>query len=169
MPGRLIGGDAGVRDESGTSSDNTAVAAKQSTQVSALLPGQTELSSVCSARRHYFESVARIGQQIAGALSYAHGRGIIHRDVKPSNLLLDASGVVWVTDFGLAKTEDDCLTETGDRVGTFRYMAPERFRGRCDARADIYGLGLTLYELLVLQPGFDSPDRAQLVRLVQEE
>jgi serine/threonine protein kinase/WD40 repeat protein len=169
MTGRFIGGDAGVREESGTSSDNTAVAAQQSTQVSALLRGQTELSSVHSARRHYFESVARIGQQIAGALSYAHGRGIIHRDVKPSNLLLDASGVVWVTDFGLAKTEDDCLTETGDLVGTFRYMAPERFRGKCDARADNYALGLTLYELLVLRPGFDSPDRAQLVRLVQEE
>ena len=169
MTGRFVSGNAGTSDECGTSSDNTAAADQPSMQVAPRLPGQTELSSVHSARRHYFESVARIGQQIAGALSYAHGRGIIHRDVKPSNLLLDASGVVWVTDFGLAKTEDNCLTKTGDLVGTFRYMSPERFRGNCDARADIYALGLTLYELMVLQPGFDSPDRAQLLRLVQEE
>jgi serine/threonine protein kinase len=60
--------------------------------------------------------------------------------------------VVWITDFGLAKTEDDGLTNTGDIVGTLRYMAPERFRGECDVRADVYALGLTLYELLVLQP-----------------
>ena len=95
-----------------------------------MLPGATELSSVQSDHWHYFRSVAHIGQQTAAALTYAHQRGIIHRDIKPSNLLLDASGVVWVTDFGLAKSTDDALTQTGDLVGTFRYMAPERFQGR---------------------------------------
>ena len=65
---------------------------------------------------------------------YAHARGVIHRDIKPSNLLLDTAGIVWVTDFGLAKTEDDGLTNPGDVVGTVRYMAPERFRGECDVR-----------------------------------
>ncbi len=169
LTGRYIVGDAGVRYEEGTIADKTASASGQSSPVSAVLPGQTDLSSVHADRRHYFESVARIGQQVAAALAYAHGRGIVHRDVKPSNLLLDAAGVVWVTDFGLAKTEDDCLTETGALLGTFRYMAPERFRGQCDARADVYALGLTLYELLVLRPAFDSTDRAQLVRLVQEK
>jgi serine/threonine protein kinase/WD40 repeat protein len=135
---------------------------------SAVLPGKTDLSSVQSNRWHYFRSVARIGQQVAGALAYAHARGIVHRDVKPSNLLLDASGVVWITDFGLAKTEEDGLTQTGDLLGTFRYMAPERFQGKGDARADLYALGLTLYELLVLRPAFDAPDRAQLMKQVQE-
>ena len=73
----------------------------------------------------------------------------MHRDVKPSNLLLDDRGVVWVTDFGLAKAADGPdLTGTGDVVGTLRYMAPERFRGPCDARSDVYALGATLYELI---------------------
>ena len=79
----------------------------------------------------------------------------LHRDIKPSNLLLDARGTAWVTDFGLAKFEGgEDLTETGDIVGTIRYMAPERFEGRSDARCDIYALGATLYEMLALRPAF---------------
>ncbi len=127
------------------------------------LPGQADLSSVDGQRRHYYLSVARIGLQVADALSYAHARGIVHRDIKPSNLLLDTVGVVWVTDFGLAKTDEDALTRTGDMLGTLRYMSPERFRGECDARADVYSLGITLYELLVLKSAFDSTDRLRLV------
>ena len=65
-------------------------------------------------------------------------RGIVHRDIKPSNLLLDTEGVVWITDFGLAKGDDEGLTLSGDILGTIRYMAPERFRGEGDARADVY-------------------------------
>ncbi len=169
MTGRYIVDDAGVRYEPVASADKAAHTSELAAPVAAVLPGQTDLSSAHSDSRHYFEGVARIGQQVAAALAHAHGRGIVHRDVKPSNLLLDAMGVVWVTDFGLAKTDDECLTETGALLGTFRYMAPERFRGQCDARADVYALGLTLYELLVLRPAFDSSDRAQLVRLVQEK
>jgi hypothetical protein len=134
---------------------------------SAVLPGQMGRSAVEGGRRHFFVSVARIGQQAAAALAYAHARGIVHRDIKPSNLLLEAAGVVWVTDFGLAKTDADPLTRTGDIVGTFRYMAPERFRGECDARADVYSLGLTLYELLVLRPAFDAPDHLRLIDQVK--
>jgi serine/threonine protein kinase len=107
--------------------------------------------------------VARLGLQVAEALAYAHGRGIIHRDIKPSNLLLDSAGLAWVSDFGLAKTQEHALTETGDLVGTIRYMAPERFQGVCDARADVYALGLTLYELLLLRPAFDASDRLRLI------
>jgi WD40 repeat protein/serine/threonine protein kinase len=135
---------------------------------SPVLPGQAELSTVESDHRHYFRSVARIGHQAALALAHAHARGIVHRDVKPSNLLLDAAGVVWVTDFGLAKTLDESLTHTGDLLGTLRYMSPERFQGQCDARADVYGLGLTLYELLLLRPAFDSPDRLHLIEQVRQ-
>ena len=89
-----------------------------SAATSAALPGQTDLSAIDSDRRHYFQSVARIGHQVAEALAYAHDRGVIHRDIKPSNLLLDAAGVVWVTDFGLAKTDEEGLTRTGDILGT---------------------------------------------------
>src|SRR5205085_1574742 len=81
-----------------------------------------------------------------------HDRGVIHRDIKPSNVLVDASGVAWVTDFGLAKTEEAAITVTGDVLGTLRYMAPERFRGECGQVSDVYAVGVTLYELLVLRP-----------------
>lgn len=129
----------------------------------AALPGRPDMSSAGRSRSPYYRSVAQLGQQVAQALAYAHGRGIVHRDVKPSNLLLDAAGTVWVSDFGLAKTGEDALTRTGDLLGTLRYMAPERFHGECDARADLYALGLTLYEMLTLRPAFAAPDQARLV------
>ena len=77
--------------------------------------------------------------------------------------------MVWITDFGLAKGDDEGLTQSGDILGTLRYMAPERFRGEGDARADVYALGLTLYELLTLRPGFDSPDRLKLIEQIKTE
>ena len=117
----------------------------------------------------YWQSVANIGRQAAEALEYAHKQGVFHRDVKPSNLLLDLRGTVWVADFGLAKvagpdTED--LTHTGDLLGTLRYMPPEIFDGKGDARSDVYSLGLTLYELIAMRPAFDEKDRNKLVKQV---
>ena len=129
----------------------------------AALSGQSELSMVETDYRLYCRNVARLGLQAAEGLAYAHSRGIVHRDIKPSNLLLDSAGIVWVSDFGLAKTQEQALTETGDLIGTVRYMAPERFQGVCDARADVYALGLTLHELLLLRPVFDAPDRLRLM------
>ncbi len=108
--------------------------------------------------------MAHLGAQVAGALAYAHRQGVLHRDNKPSNLLLEPGGAVWVTDFGLAKvTGSDDLTRSGEIVGTLRYMAPERFRGWSDPRSDVYSLGLTLYELLTLRPAYDAEDRDSLV------
>ena len=95
--------------------------------------------------------------------------GLVHRDIKPSNLLLDHAGVVWIADFGLAKGDEDGLTHTGDILGTLRYMAPERFRGEGDARADIYALGTTLYELLTLRPAYDESDRLKLIEQIKNE
>jgi len=123
-------------------------------------------STACQAGQRFAE-VAAIGFQIASALDYAHHRGIIHRDVKPSNILLDRNGVAWLTDFGLAKTDEEDLTQTGDFLGTLRYTAPERFRGECDVRADLYALGLTLYELLALRPAFEGTDRLQIMRAIE--
>jgi WD40 repeat protein/serine/threonine protein kinase len=132
------------------------------------LPGQSGGSTLSESGRQYWQSVARVGVQVADALAYAASQGVLHRDIKPSNLLLDDTGNVWVTDFGLAKAagEGDDLTHTGDIIGTLRYMAPERFNGQGDLRSDVYSLGLTLYELLVLRPAFDETDRNKLVKEV---
>jgi serine/threonine protein kinase/WD40 repeat protein len=131
-------------------------------------PGQTEASTLSESGRQYWQSVARVGMQVADALAYAASQGVLHRDIKPSNLLLDDTGNVWVTDFGLAKIagDSDDLTHTGDIVGTLRYMAPERFNGKVDLRSDVYSLGLTLYEMLALRPAFDEADRNRLVKQV---
>ena len=138
---------------------------------SAVLPGGNLVSAACLSGRRapFFRSVAQIGHQAAQGLAYAHASGVVHRDIKPSNLLLDHAGVVWITDFGLAKGEDEGLTHTGDILGTLRYMGPERFRGEGDARADVYALGLTLYELLTLHTGFDSSDRLNLIEQIKTE
>jgi serine/threonine protein kinase/Flp pilus assembly protein TadD len=147
-----------------------AVAPKAADSSTAIpLPGRA--ATLSGSGRGYWQSVARVGVQVAEALAHAHGQGILHRDIKPSNLLLDTHGTVWVTDFGLAKAADsDDLTHTGDVVGTLRYLAPERLQGQSDPRGDLYGLGVTLYELLTLRPAFEEADRARLVgRVLHEE
>ena len=135
---------------------------------SVVLPGQSEESHKARGKKPtYWQSVAQLGVQVAEALEHAHGQGILHRDIKPSNLLLDLRGSVWVTDFGLAKADDQPnLTATGDILGTLRYMPPEAFEGQADARSDLYALGLTLYELLAFRPAFDQKDRPRLVQQV---
>ncbi len=129
----------------------------------------SELSSRLDATsfREYCRKVARMGQQAAMGLAHAHERGIIHRDIKPSNLLLDVNGTVWITDFGLAKVEDLGLTQTGGVVGTLRYISPERFKGTCDVTSDVYALGITLYEMLVHRPAFESNERASLMEKIK--
>ncbi len=118
----------------------------------------------------YFHEVARLGAQVADALEYAHRQGVIHRDIKPPNLLLDIRGNVWVTDFGLAKlVEGDELSQSHDLVGTLRFMAPERFRGVTSPLGDIYSLGATLYELLTLKPAFAARDQARLIDQIAHE
>ncbi|MFI5455450.1 MAG: protein kinase [Isosphaerales bacterium] len=118
----------------------------------------------------YFREVARLGAQAADALDYAHRHGVIHRDIKPPNLLLDTRGNVWVTDFGLAKlVEGDELSQSHDVVGTLRFMAPERFRGVTSPLGDVYSLGATLYELLTLKPAFAERDQARLIDQITHE
>jgi serine/threonine protein kinase len=111
----------------------------------------------------HVRKVARLGIQVAEALDAAHDYGIIHRDVKPSNLLVDEQQKLWVTDFGLARCrEQGGLTQTGDVLGTMRYMSPEQALGHgtlIDHRTDVYSLGVTLYELATLHhPAGDATD-----------
>ncbi|MGH7135364.1 MAG: tetratricopeptide repeat protein, partial [Pirellulales bacterium] len=120
----------------------------------------------------YYRSVARLMAEAAEALDYAHERGVIHRDVKPSNLLLDARGKLWITDFGLAHVEANAeMTITGDLLGTLRYMSPEQASGNrrlLDHRTDVYSLGATLYELVTLRPVFQADSRPALLRQIAE-
>ena len=118
----------------------------------------------------YQREIARIGCQVADALDYAHKRRVIHRDIKPHNILLDALGNAWITDFGLAKLKQEEDQSTSQAVaGTLRYMAPERLQGKSDGRDDIYALGATLYEFLALRPIFDGADPHKLLRQIEHE
>ncbi len=120
--------------------------------------------------RAYFNRIARWISEVADALQVAHDLGIVHRDVKPGNLILARQGRVMITDFGLALTEhDDTITKTGAILGTLRYLSPEQALGGrvpVDQRADIYSLGATLYELMTLSPVFEGEDGNQLLAAV---
>ncbi|MCU0721437.1 MAG: serine/threonine protein kinase, partial [Pirellula sp.] len=117
-----------------------------------------------------FRTIVKLVANVADALEYAHSCGVVHRDIKPGNLMLDARGKIWVTDFGLAMVAaNNPLTQTGDFVGTLRYMSPEQASGQkgiVDHRADIYALGATLYELLVDRPMMDAADRPSLLHQI---
>lgn len=109
--------------------------------------------------------------QLTEALAYIHGHGLIHRDLKPTNIMVDEDRTVRLMDFGLAKflADDSAVTADGRLVGTFRYMAPEQVLGEhLDARTDLYGLGVILYELLSGRPPFEAKTPYELWQKVLE-
>jgi serine/threonine protein kinase/tetratricopeptide (TPR) repeat protein len=120
-----------------------------------------------------YRAVVRLIADAADALEHAHSMGVVHRDVKPGNLLLDASRKVYVSDFGLARFGPDAgMTMTGDLLGTLRYMSPEQAlakHGLVDHRTDIYGLGCTLYELLTGRPAVGGEDKAEILHQIADE
>jgi tetratricopeptide (TPR) repeat protein len=139
----------------------------------AATPPVAALSTQRAVGADYFRRVARLGVQAAQGLDHAHQLGVIHRDVKPGNLMVDGSGNLWITDFGLAHCQSQAsLTMTGDLVGTLRYMSPEQALAQrvvVDHRTDVYSLGATLYELLTLEPAFNGQDQRELLRQIAFE
>ncbi len=143
-----------------------------------LTVGGTKQSLASGVRSQFHKShrldrnrfIADLIAQAADALDYAHACGVVHRDIKPGNLLLDLKGKLWITDFGLAQINaGDLLTQTGDLLGTLRYMSPEQasgHRGVIDHRSDIYSLGATLYEMLTRRPVFDGANRQELLHQI---
>ncbi len=172
----LIGELRALRDErrDGAAVAEAAVGRPESPSVGGAASAATTISRERSADHlRYFDRAAGLGRQAAMALEHAHQAGIVHRDVKPGNLLLDLRGQLWITDFGLAQVTGDVgLTITGEMLGTLRYASPEQVlarRGIVDHRSDIYSLGATLYELLTLRPPFDGRDRNALIRQIADD
>lgn len=122
--------------------------------------------------RHDIDAVVMIFERVARALHFAHEAGIVHRDVKPGNIMITDSGDPVILDFGLAREEDSVgptMTRAGDLFGTPSYMSPEqlgRTNSNIDARSDVWSLGVSLYEALVLKRPFTAPTREGLYQAV---
>jgi WD40 repeat protein/serine/threonine protein kinase len=122
--------------------------------------------------KRWIRRVVRLALQAAEGLEHAHEMGVVHRDIKPSNLLINTDGHLWITDFGLAMVEaEGNLTAADNMLGTLRYMSPEQVQGDrrvLDHRTDIYSLGVTLYEMLTVQPAFPDSNAARLMRQISD-
>jgi len=134
-----------------------------------LLEGEP-LNVYAAKRTLRLEDIAGIGAQIARCLDYAHGRGIVHRDVKPQNIIVSPDGTVKLTDFGIAHIEDPeagSQTQAGEILGTPNYMSPEQVMGKkVDGRSDIFSLGVILYELASGTRPFKGADLASVFHAI---
>ncbi|MBA3317417.1 MAG: serine/threonine-protein kinase [Gemmatimonadales bacterium] len=134
-----------------------------------LVEGESLRDRMDRERQFPLDDALQIAREVADALSYAHRHGVVHRDIKPGNILLE-SGHAVVADFGIARAIDaaggDRLTETGLALGTLTYMSPEQVAGSpdLDGRSDLYSLGCVLYEMLAGEPPFTGPTAASMAR-----
>jgi serine/threonine protein kinase len=131
------------------------------------------LNEATREKRLSLEEIVDVGVQVAEAVDYAHDHGIIHRDIKPTNIILTPDGQVKITDFGIARIEDPGSaeqTQAGEILGTPVYMSPEQVMGRpVDGRSDLYSLGVVLYELSTGQRPFGGHNLASIFNAITQE
>ncbi|MFO0904942.1 MAG: serine/threonine-protein kinase [Pirellulales bacterium] len=183
----------------GRLADRLSSEADQTTELARVAPRRSTPTPRVSLSRGYLESVADVMIQAAEALQFAHDANFVHRDVKPSNLMVDCHGQCWIIDFGLAgilhrsspapversaadpddggiegpcvagDAHDAGLQTAPGVLGTIPYLAPEQWTGRADARSDVYGLGATLYELCTLRPPYSEAEFADPRAIAQHD
>ena len=135
-----------------------------------LMDGEELSKSLDGGARLGLATVVRIMEQLLSALGYAHENGVVHRDVKPSNMFVLRDGTLKVVDFGLARVESSNLTETGAVLGTPAYMSPEQFLGiPVDARSDIFSAGVVLYQLLTGDRPFTGSPTTIMQKVLRQE
>ena len=135
------------------------------------IEGKNVKSLLVEKTRFPFEQISEIVAEVAEALDYAHRKGIIHRDVKPANIIITTDGKVKITDFGIAKIASSNLTTTGQFLGTPNYMSPEQVSGSpVDGRSDLFSLGVVLYELLTNRKPFQGDNLTAIsYKIVHED
>jgi serine/threonine protein kinase len=134
------------------------------------IQGTTLQETIASGTRFMYSRIAELGATLAGALDYAHRQGVVHRDVKPANIILTAEGDVKITDFGIARLDFAKLTMSGVLLGTPAYMSPEQIQGDpVDGRSDLYSLGAVLFELLTGRPPFAGRSLPELSSSIVED
>ncbi len=135
------------------------------------IEGQSLQALIDSGKRFSSQEISEIMRPIGDSLDYAHANGIIHRDIKPGNIMIDRSGKPFLADFGVARIETSTMTQAGTTVGTLSYMSPEQIQGQTvDGRADIFALGVILYELLSGKKPFFGDNISTIVyKIVHEE
>ncbi|MFB0565356.1 MAG: protein kinase [Candidatus Aminicenantaceae bacterium] len=133
--------------------------------------GQSLQKTITSGKKFTTQEVTQLMSQLCDALDYAHQNGIIHRDIKPGNILIDREGMPYLVDFGIARIETSTLTQSGTILGTPSYMSPEQVMGKkIDSRSDIFSLGIILYELLTGKKPFDGESITTIIyKIVNEE